>query len=90
MLPWEHLKWALFDTAKRDRIVIMVSRLPHCMMDLLSRHHVGELDGDIVGVVSNHPDLESLVHPFEVPFNVIPVAKDRKPESEAALLEVPD
>ncbi len=87
MLPWEHLKWALFDAAKRDRIVIMVSRLPHCMIDLLSRHHVGELDGDVVGVVSNHPDLESLVRPFEVPFKVIPVTKDSKSESEAALLK---
>ncbi len=87
LLPWERLKWALFDVAKRDRIVIMVSRLPHCMMDLLSRHHVGELDGDVVGVVSNHRDLESLVRPFEVPFTVIPVPKDRKDESEAALLK---
>ena len=65
----------------------MVSRLPHCMIDLLSRHHVGELDGDVVGVVSNHPDLESLVRPFEVPFKVIPVPKNGKDESEAALLK---
>jgi formyltetrahydrofolate deformylase len=87
LLPWERLRWQLFDAAKRDRIVIMVSRLPHCMIDLLSRHHVGELDGDVVGVISNHPDLESLARPFEVPFTVIPVPPDRKPESEAALLK---
>lgn len=87
LLPWERLKWNLFDAAKRDRIVIMVSRLPYCMMDLLSRHRFGELDGDIVGVASNHPDLEPLARPFEVPFTVIPVAKDRKSESEAALLK---
>ncbi len=87
LLPWERLKWQLFDAAKRDRIVIMVSRLPHCMMDLLSRHRFGELDGDVVAVVSNHPDLEPLARPFEVPFTVIAVAKDRKSESEAALLK---
>jgi formyltetrahydrofolate deformylase len=87
ILPWERLKWAFFDVAKRDRVVIMVSRLPHCMIDLLSRHHVGELDGDVVGVVSNHPDLESLVLPFEVPFKVIPVSKETKVESEGALLK---
>jgi len=86
LLPWEHLKWELFDAARRDRIVIMVSRLPHCMMDLLSRHRFGELDGDVVSVVSNHPDLEPLARPFEVPFTVIAVANDRKSESEAALL----
>lgn len=86
MLPWERLKWNLFDAAKRDRIVIMVSRLPHCMMDLLSRHRFGELDGDVVGVVSNHPELEPLARPFEVPFKVIPVTKESKSEAEAALL----
>jgi formyltetrahydrofolate deformylase len=87
LMTWERLKWQLFDAGKRDRIVIMVSRLPHCMIDLLSRHHVGELDGDVVGVVSNHPDLESLARPFEVPFKVIAVAKDRKQESESDLLK---
>jgi formyltetrahydrofolate deformylase len=87
LMKWERLRWHLFDAAKRDRVVIMVSRLPHCMMDLLSRHHFGELDGDVVGIVSNHPDVESLARPFEVPFTVIPVLKDRKSESEAALLK---
>ena len=87
LMNWERLRWHLFDAAKRDRVVIMVSRLPHCMMDLLSRHHVGEMDGDVVGIVSNHPDVESLARPFEVPFTVIPVLKDRKAEAEAALLK---
>jgi formyltetrahydrofolate deformylase len=87
LLPWERLKWQLFDAAQRDRIVLMVSRLPHCMIDLLSRHHVGELDGNVVGVVSNHADLEPLVRPFNVSFKVIAVEKDRKAEAEATLLQ---
>lgn len=87
LLPWERLRWNLFDSAKRDRVAIMVSRLPHCMMDLLSRHRFGELGGDVVGVISNHPDLEPLARPFEVPFTVIPVLKDRKSECETALLK---
>ncbi len=87
LMPWERLRWHLFDASRRDRIVIMASRLPHCLMDLLSRHRFGELDGEVVGVVSNHPDLEPLARPFEVPFKVIPVLKDRKPESETALLK---
>ncbi|HEY6417432.1 MAG TPA: formyltetrahydrofolate deformylase [Candidatus Binataceae bacterium] len=87
LLKWEQLRFHLYDTAKRDRTVIMASRLPHCMIDLLSRHHVGELDGDVVGVVSNHPDLEPLARPFEVPFTVIPVNKDGKAAAEQALLE---
>jgi len=87
ILPDIGIAWRLHDSARRDRIVIMVSRLPHCMMDLLSRHHFGELDADVVGVVGNHPDLESMVKAFGVPFLHIPVEKGRKPEAEAKLLE---
>ncbi len=86
LLPALNLKWQLYDAARRDRLVLMVSKLPHCMMDLLSRHHEDELDAEIVSVVSNHPDLESLVQPFEVPFRVIPISKDTKAKSETQLL----
>jgi formyltetrahydrofolate deformylase len=87
LMDWERLRLHVYDAARRDRMVIMVSRLPHCMMDLLSRHHAGELDADIVGVVSNHRDVEPLARPFEVPFTVISVEKERKAEAEAALLK---
>ncbi len=87
LMQWERLQLQVHDAARRDRMVIMASRLPHCMMDLLSRQRFGELDADVVGVVSNHPDLEPLARPFEVPFTVIPVEKGRKAESEAALLK---
>jgi formyltetrahydrofolate deformylase len=86
LLPGLALKWQLHDAARRDRLVLMVSKLPHCMMDLLSRHHVGELDAELVGVVSNHPDLEPLVKPFKLPFEVIPITRDTKAQAEARLL----
>ncbi|MGO9063039.1 MAG: formyltetrahydrofolate deformylase [Candidatus Binataceae bacterium] len=81
------LHWELFDAAYRERIVIMVSKLHHCMMDLLSRHHSGELDADVAAVISNHPDLEQLVKPFGIPFSVIPVTRENKPQAEHALLD---
>jgi len=80
------LHWELFDPAYRERIVIMVSKLHHCMMDLLSRHHSRELDAEVAAVVSNHPDLEQLVRPFGIPFLVIPVGKESKPQAERELL----
>jgi formyltetrahydrofolate deformylase len=79
------LHYELFDAAYRERMVIMVSKLHHCMMDLLSRHHSGELDADVAAVMSNHPDLEPLVKPFGIPFFVIPVTKDLKPQAESEL-----
>ncbi len=81
------LHWELFDPAYRERIVIMVSKLPHCMMDLLSRHHSGELDAEVAAIISNHPDLEQLVRPFGIPFVVIGVTKDNKPQAERELIE---
>lgn len=86
LLPWENLRWQLHDAARRDRMVIMVSRLGHCMIDLLSRHHAGELDAEIVGIISNHPELEPMARPFNVPFEVIAVAKGSKSSAEARLL----
>ncbi|HVA81180.1 MAG TPA: formyltetrahydrofolate deformylase [Candidatus Binataceae bacterium] len=85
LLPWEQLRWHLHDVARRERMVIMVSRLGHCLIDLLSRHHAGELDADLVGIVSNHPDLEPIARPFKVPFEVIAIGKGNKAAAEAAL-----
>ena len=53
LLSWQQLQWHLYDASKHDRMVIMVSRLAHCMMDLLSRHRFGELEAEVVGVISN-------------------------------------
>ena len=46
------------DTAVRKSVVLLVSREGHCLYELLSRWHAGELDGDIALVIGNHPDLE--------------------------------
>jgi formyltetrahydrofolate deformylase len=86
LLTGLELRWQLFDCAIRNRVVLMASRLPHCLMDLLSRHHVGELDATVVGVIANHPDLEPLVKPFGVPFVAISVTKGAKQDAEAELL----
>jgi formyltetrahydrofolate deformylase len=83
---WEGLRWQLHDAARRDRMVIMVSRLPHCMMDLLSRWRFGELEAEVVGVIANHADLESMARPFGVPFEVIAVTKETKAQAEERLL----
>ena len=50
----------------------------------------GELDAEIVLVASNHPDLREATERFGLPYHHVPVEKDRKPEAEAALLELLD
>ncbi|SDK88825.1 formyltetrahydrofolate deformylase [Modicisalibacter muralis] len=72
------MRWALYDTALRKRVVLMVSRASHCLVDLLYRWTAGELDCDIVGVISNHDDLRRLVQGHDIPFHHVPVSVDTK------------
>jgi len=82
------MTWRLRDAAERQRVLIMVSQYAHCLNDLLFRNSVGELNLDVVAVVSNHPTLESTAEFYGVPFRHIPVTKETKPEAEAALLDI--
>ena len=82
------MNWRLRDAAERQRVIIMVSQYAHCLNDLLFRNSVGELNLDVVAVVSNHPTLEGTAKFYGVPFRHIPVTRETKPEAEAALLEI--
>lgn len=84
------MSWRLVDPGARPRVVIMVSRLEHCLNDLLFRNSVGELGIDVVAVVSNHPHLFELAHRYEVPFRHVAVSPDTKMAAEAELLELLD
>ena len=82
------MHWRLADAAERQRVVIMVSQYAHCLNDLLFRNSVGELNLDVVAVVSNHPTLQSTADFYGVPFTHIPVTRETKAEAEAALLDI--
>jgi formyltetrahydrofolate deformylase len=79
------MSWRFSHAAERKRVAILASRYEHCLLDLLWRWRRGELEADVVMVVSNHPDLEADVHSFGVPFHHVPVPPDGKPEAEEAL-----
>ncbi|MEQ3553026.1 formyltetrahydrofolate deformylase [Pseudonocardia nematodicida] len=72
------------------RIVVMVSRLGHCLNDLLFRWRAGSLGADIVAVVSNHEDLRPMAEAAGLPYVHIPVTPETKPDAEAQLLQVVD
>ncbi len=71
---------------EKKRAAIFVSRLEHCMVDLLWRWKTGELPLTVTAVVSNHPDLGPVVEPFGLPFVVFPVTPDTKQEQEREIL----
>src|SRR5271170_2324502 len=83
-----HMSWQLHDQAVRVRTLIMVSRLGHCLNDLLFRWKTGALRVDVAGVVSNHDDFAELAESYRIPFHHIPVTPSAKAEAEAALLDV--
>ncbi|HEY3021339.1 MAG TPA: formyltetrahydrofolate deformylase [Solirubrobacteraceae bacterium] len=82
------MSWRLRYLDQVPRVAIMVSREDHCLLDLLWRWRRDELDCRIGLVVSNHPDLRADVESFGIPYEHVPVERDRKPEAEARQLEL--
>jgi formyltetrahydrofolate deformylase len=80
------MSWSLRSAAWRHKVLILVSKFDHCLGDLLYRHRIGELQMDVVGIVSNHPR-EALGVPDigAIPFHHLPVTRETKPEQEARL-----
>jgi formyltetrahydrofolate deformylase len=85
-----HMSWQLHDQATRVRTLIMVSRLGHCLNDLLFRWKTGALPVDVAGVVSNHDDFAELAESYRIPFRHLPVTPDTKAAAETALLDLID
>jgi formyltetrahydrofolate deformylase len=73
-----------------ERVVVMVSRMGHCLNDLIFRWRAGSLNADLVAVVSNHEDLRSMAEAAGLPFYYVPVTPVSKPQAEQRLLEIVD
>jgi formyltetrahydrofolate deformylase len=84
----EAMQWAIHDGAHRPRVLILVSKLDHCLEDLLYRRRTGELRMDVSGIVSNHPDLRAIAEQNGIPYHVLPVTPDTKAAQELRLLEL--
>ncbi|ABK51929.1 formyltetrahydrofolate deformylase [Acidothermus cellulolyticus 11B] len=84
------MTWQIHDEEERTRTIIMVSRLGHCLNDLLYRWHIGALPADIVAVVSNHRDFEDLAASYGIPYHYIPVTPETKAQAEDKLLALVD
>ncbi len=81
------MDWRFAYADRRKRTALLASRDDHCLLDLLWRWRRGELETDIVCVVSNHPDHAADVAGFGVPYHHVPVTPDAKAEAEAQILE---
>jgi len=83
------LTWNLRAVKDLKRVLIMASKLDHCLVDLLYRWRIGELPMIISGIVSNHPrDVYASIDFANIPFYHLPVTPETKPAQEAKLVEI--
>lgn len=83
------MNWRLDASDARPRMLIAVSKGSHCLADLLHRWQSGTLAIDIMGVVSNHPDMRRITEWHGIPYHELPANRD-KAAQEAALLDIFD
>jgi formyltetrahydrofolate deformylase len=80
-----HMKWRLALSSHRQRMIILVSKFDHCLVDLLYRHKSGELACDIPLIISNHPDNQAIADFFKIPYAIVPAMKDNKRQAETTI-----
>ncbi|MBA6412273.1 formyltetrahydrofolate deformylase [Parahaliea sp. F7430] len=72
------MEWRLTDSEVPQRVVLLVSKLEHCLADLLHLWRSGDLPFDLACVISNHEDMRRLVEWHGVPYHYVPVPKDEE------------
>ncbi|MBR0567034.1 formyltetrahydrofolate deformylase [Azoarcus sp. L1K30] len=77
------MDWKISDSARKKRVVVLVSKQEHCLYDLLSRWHADELNIEIPCVISNHETFRGLVEWHGIPFHHVPVTPETKAEAYA-------
>lgn len=82
------MNWRVAYAADVKRITVLVSKYDHALLELLWRTSNGELPGQIVQVISNHPDLRAEVERFGIPYHHVKIEKDQKEAAEAQILEL--
>nr|VFJ64146.1 MAG: formyltetrahydrofolate deformylase [Candidatus Kentron sp. FW] len=82
------MDWNIHDARTRPRVLILVSKLDHCLNDLLYRYRTGAIAMEITAIVSNHPDLAPLADFHGIPYHHLPVTDDTRAEQESRLLEI--
>ena len=83
------MKWRLISLHHRQRVLLLVSQFDHCLGDLLYRSRIGELNMEVVGIVSNHSrDVLKISVIGDIPFHYLPVTQETKPSQEKQIKEI--
>ncbi len=82
------MQWKLYFSDEKPRMAVFVSRLPHCLYDILARCRSGEWRVEVPLVISNHPELEDVARLFGVEYHCLPVTEENKLAQEARQIEL--
>lgn len=85
---YDPMTWDIRPVAQKTRVLIMVSKIGHCLNDLLFRAQSGRLAVDVALIVSNHPDFAPLAASHGVEFRHLPVTKETKTQQEEEILKL--
>ena len=77
-----NMTWELHFSDEKLRVAIFVSKLTHCLYDVLSRYQAGEWNIQIPLVISNHPDADPIAKTFGINYFQFPITKDNKAAQE--------
>ncbi len=80
------MTWSIHFSDRLPRMALFVSKMSHCLHDLLARYQSGEWNVDIPLIISNHELLAPVAERFEIPFHYFPISKDNKQATEAKQL----
>ncbi|WP_394781311.1 formyltetrahydrofolate deformylase [Undibacterium sp.] len=76
------MQWQLHDAHHKPRVMLMVSKIGHCLNDLLFRYKSGLLPVEIRAIVSNHTDFYQLAASYNIPFHHLPLAAGASAEAK--------
>lgn len=83
------IEWKLRPTDQKKKVLILVSKQDHCLGDLLYRTRIGELQMEVVGIISNHSqETLNITTVGNIPYHHFPVTPDTKPQQEAQIKQV--
>lgn len=82
------MDWRLYDASIKPRVMVLVSKIGHCLNDLLYRCRSGVLPIEIPAIVSNHDDFRGLASAHDIPFHHLPIVNGDKAAQERAILAI--
>ncbi len=82
------MKFRLYFSDVKPKMAIFVSKMSHCLFDMLARYTAGEWNVEIPLIISNHPDLQHVAERFGIPFYLFPITKENKLKQEKAEMEL--